>query len=208
MKKNKRLVTVLVLGACVLSVFAVRTLKPHPDQVLKMRNAERSLGDEKAKLWITEYFDYQCPPCAMAGALLERAMKDHPGQIYLQVRYFPLPAHKNALKAALYAECVTRQKGKFWGYHEQVFRSQNEWNQDPYPEIRFAAYADSAGADVKKVEACVQDPATEKTVLDEKAKAQEIGVKMTPSFFVNGKLVVGVKALLDEMDAFFGAQGK
>ncbi len=205
MRKNKWFLTGIVLSACVVSVLATRALKPHPDEVLKKRIAERSKGEEKAKLWITEYFDYQCPPCAKAAAFLETAMAEHPGQIYLQVRNFPQPGHKNALKAARYAECVSHQKGKFWTYHDELFKNQAQWSQDPYADIRFAAYAEGMGLDVKKLDACVHDPAAEKTVLDEKKKAEEIGVRQTPSFFVNGKLVVGVKALEGELDAFFGA---
>ena len=208
MKKNRSSATVLVVLACVASVFAVRFLKPDLAELWKKSITERSLGLDKSPLWITEYFDYQCPPCANARAVLEQAIAEHPGQVYLQVRFFPLPGHKNAMKAASYAECASRQKGKFWKFHEEVFKHQAEWAQDPYPQIKFAAYAEAAGLDLARLDRCANGPAVEKAVLDEKKKAEELGVKITPTFFLNGKMLVGVNDLRTELKAFFEKQGK
>lgn len=204
MLKNKTLVTAVVLLFCVSAVFLAKTLKPNPEIILKQRIAERSLGSEKAPLWVTEYFDYQCPPCAAARETLETIFKEHPGQVYLQARFYPLPTHMNAMKAALYAECASRQKGKFWKFHEQLFDHQLDWAMDEYAAIKFASYAESAGLDVGRLDACTHDPETEKTVLEEKKKGADLGVTITPSFFVNGKIVVGKTALKNEVDAFFG----
>src|SRR6185295_4383525 len=115
---------------CVGAVFLFRGFKPNPEELLKKRTTERSLGDSKAALWITEYFDYQCPPCASARKVLEDAMEEHPGKIYLQVRYFPLPMHKNSLKAAVAGDCASRQPGKFWKFHKAIFEHQSEWAMD------------------------------------------------------------------------------
>lgn len=199
MKIGRNLRTALVLAVCVGAVFGVRAFKPHPDTVLKQRASERSLGDEKAPFWVTEYFDYQCPPCARARDVLEKAMADHPGKIYLQARYFPLPGHKHAMKAAVYAECVSRQKGKFWAFHDEMLKKQAEWTHDPYAALKFAAYAEKAGADIGRLDACSHDPKTEEMVLEEKKKAQELGVQSTPTFFVNGKIAVGIDGLEKEL---------
>lgn len=203
MLKNKSLATAAVLFFCVSAVFLAKTLKPNPEVILKQRIAERSLGSEKAPLWVTEYFDYQCPPCAAARATLETALKERPGQIYLQARFYPLPAHKNAMKAALYAECASRQKGKFWKFHDELFDHQTDWAMDEYAAIKFASYAEDSGLDVAQLDTCTHDPETEKTILEEKKKGTDLGVTITPSFFVNGKIVVGKTALKNEIDVFF-----
>ncbi len=200
---KKILVTLAVVSLSVGAILVFRAFRPDPDLLLKQRNSERALGSEKAPVWVTEYFDYQCPPCAMASEALKKAMETHSGQIYLQARFFPLPVHKNAMKAALFAECASHQKGKFWALHEEIFKHQNEWATDNYAGFRFTSYAESVGLDLQKLEACVQDPGTEKTVLDEKKKAEEIGVVMTPTFYVNGKIAVGVKAMMAALDEAF-----
>ncbi len=203
MLKNKTVVTAIVLIACFGSVLFIRALRPNPEVVLKQRIAERSVGSEKAPLWITEYFDYQCPPCATARHVLDGAIREHPGQIYLQARFFPLPAHKNGMKAARYAECAARQKGKFWKFHEELFKNQADWAMDDYAQIKFVSYAQSAELNLKELNACVLDPETEKAVIEEKKKGADLGVQITPSFFVNGKIVVGTNGLMDELKAYF-----
>ena len=117
------------------------------------------------------------------------------------MRYFPLPAHRNAMKAAIHAECATRQSGKFLKFHDLVFDHQAEWVREAYPELKFLTYGEETGLELTRWDACTKDPATEKFVTDEKKEGEKLGVKITPSFFVNGKLIVGAKVLLDELNA-------
>ncbi len=208
MRRNRAVLTAEVLALCVGLVLLFRVLNPDPAVLMKKRAAERAEGDPKAKVWITEYFDYQCPPCANAYFLLSDWMKKNPGKAYLQVRYFPLPAHKNSMKAAIHAECATRQTGKFWLMHHLIFQHQSEWANEAYPELKYLAYAQQAGLDLERWDACTKDPATEKALRDEKAEAEKLGVKITPTFFVNGKMVVGTNELVKELDAAVAAEEK
>ena len=199
--RHKFLFKILIVIVCVGSVFVARVLKPNSEELLKKRVAERSLGDPKAPIQVVEYFDYQCPPCSTVRAVLDDWMIKHPGKIYLQLRYYPLAAHSHALKAALYAECAARQEGKFFKFHNLLFDHQTEWAREAYPQLKFLIYAEKAELALSRFDVCVKDPEIEKFVNEERAKADSLGVKITPSFFVNGKMVVGVKALLEELDA-------
>ena len=91
---------------------------------------------------------------------------------------------------------------KFWKLHHELFNHQAEWANDNYAAIRFESYAQSAGLDTKKIDVCVSDPATEKSVLEEKAAGQKLGIMTTPSFFINGKLYVGTNGLNEAVSAF------
>ncbi len=199
MLRKKIITTLLVIGLCVGSIFGIRALKPNSDEVMKKRLAERSTGNSNSKTWITEYFDYQCPPCSMAAMVLREHLKAKPDSIYLQVRYFPLPGHPHAMKTATYAECASRQPGKFWKFHELLFSHQKDWAVEKYPELKFLEYAKEAGLDLEKWDRCTKDPEVPKFIADEKSRAVELGVSTTPSFFVNGELVVGVKGLQDTL---------
>ena len=204
MLKNKFLATGVVVFLCASAVLAARLSRPGPEEILRRSFAERATGDPQAPVSIVEYFDYQCPPCALAHEMLDEAIKKHPGKIRLEVRYMPWPAHQNALKAATYADCLSRQKGKFWPFSDLVFDHQQEWAHDPYADVRFVSYAGSVGADLRALDGCVKDPATEKTILDEKEKGLALGIQTTPSFYINGQLVVGndgLKAELDKLEA-------
>ena len=199
MPKNKLLATALLILLCVGVVSALRMMRPSPESLLKKRIAERSLGPSNAPVQIEEYLDYQCPPCGTARKLIDEAMKKYPGKIHLQVHYFPLPSHRNGLTAAVHAECVSRQKGKYWKFHEQLFEHQPEWANDAYAELKLLNYAQESGMDLKVWDVCVKDPETAKFVLDEKAKGAALGVATTPSFFINGKLSVGTNGLMEEL---------
>ncbi len=199
MLRKKIITTLLVVGLCVAFIVGMRTFKPNPEEVMKKRLAERSAGNPESKMWITEYFDYQCPPCSLASLRLSEHLKTKPDSIYLQLRYYPLQNHPHAMKAATYAECASRQPGKFWKFHDLLMSKQKEWSMDKYPELKFLEYAKAAGLDLEKWDRCTKDPEISKFITDEKAKATELGVKITPSFFVNGELVVGVKGLQEAL---------
>ena len=196
--KNKLTVTVAVLFVCVAPILALKIFALKESKGLDKRTLARSKGDSHAPVWITEYFDYQCPACRTAHDTLDKYFQKYPKQLYLQVRFFPLPAHKYGLKTALYAECAARQN-KFWKFHDLVFENQTSWSALPDAEPVFKDYARLAGMDLKKCEACLKDPETEKAVMEEKGKASALGVQITPTAYVNGKIFAGAQAINAEL---------
>lgn len=204
--KNKSLTTIAIIALCAGVVFLVRSQALNPEEMLKRRIAERSTGEAKAKAHVTEYFDYQCPPCANANKILHDWMEKNPGKIYLEVRYFPLPSHRFSMKAAVHAECASRQKEKFWKFHNELFEHQPEWVSSDYPELKFLTYAQTADLELTRWDACTKDANVEKFIIEEKAQAEKIGVKITPTFFVNGKMVVGTQGLTEELNAIANAK--
>ena len=46
-------------------------------------------------------------------------------------------------------------------------------------------------------------PEAAKTIENDRLLGQSLGVQSTPTYFINNKMVVGVKSLKDELDAFF-----
>ncbi len=160
----------------------------------------RSKGNPNALLWIVEYSDYQCPSCRTAYYLLEDAMKTTPSKIYLQARFYPLSHHKYGLKSAIYAYAAAKQD-KFWPFHAILFEKQPEWSQAPVEKIDglFEGYAKEAGLDVKKLAAAAEDPKSKEAVFEENEKGRSLGINITPTFFMNGKMVAGVNVFKEEI---------
>lgn len=205
---RKILTTLAVLVLAAGAVFTARYFfAPSGTLSADKRSLLRSKGDPDARLWIVECIDYQCKACAAASKMLEEAMKDHPKEIYLQVRFHPLTKHAYALKAAIYAECAARQ-GKFWPFHKLLFEDQDIWSEAPESEIDaiFEGYAQSVGIPERIVRACVANPKIKETVLEEVAAQKEAGVRITPSFFVNGELAAGFFEMKDRLDREFGEE--
>ena len=166
------------------------------------RILNRSQGSPNAPVWIVEYMDYQCPACRTAFLVIDTALRQYPSQNYFQVRFHPIKQHSHGLESAIYSECAMRQK-KFWEFHRLLFENQKEWEDLILIEDKFHAYAQRAGLNLVALDACVADPLTSETVLKENADSVALGVNTTPTFFVNGKMVAGIKEMKAELKKLF-----
>lgn len=203
--KAKFIVTLAVLAAAVGTVYAARAAAPKGALMQEQRLARRSRGNPEAPIWVVEYADFQCPSCRASFPLLDAYFKINPGKIYWQLRSYPLfMTHRYALKSAIYAECASSQ-GRFWPFSEALFRQQDAWKDSPDADALFHGYARDAGLDLNKLDACVDDPATKQTLIDEKEAASALGVRLTPTFFINGKMVVGDQPLKEALDQALAA---
>ncbi len=169
--------------------------------MLDSRILNRSRGNPAAPIWAVEYMDYQCPSCRIAFKILDAYMKENPSKLYLQVRFHPLKQHPHGLETAIYAECATRQN-KFWEFHRLLFENQSVWKDMNYATGVFHDYAHQAGMDLKKLDSCLTNPMTKEKVLEESAASKELGIDSTPTVFINGKMIVGHKPLLEELKNF------
>lgn len=141
-------------------------------------------GSESAPVTIVEFSDYQCPFCARSEVLIEQVLREHGGKVRFVYKHFPLLSiHPQALPAALAAAAADRQ-GKFWEMHAILFANQRALQ----PE-QLKGYAEQLGLDVEKFEADRQAPEVRKLVQDDVRLAQQLGVRGTPTIFVNGKLL-------------------
>ena len=208
---KKFLATGVLLLFCVAAVAAGRHFfAPQARFTSQERDFLRSRGEPKAGLWIVEYLDYQCASCKIGSGILKDFMERYPGKIYLQVRFYPLVMnHRHALKAALYAECAARQ-GRFWPFHELLLEKQEAWSNLPDTAVDavFENVAREAGVDTGKLLKGLENPSVKQAVMDEKDKAKAMGVNVTPTFYMNGRMVVGQDLLKVELERYFGGSEK
>ena len=145
-------------------------------------------GGDSAKVTIVEFSDFQCPYCAEGSKVLKSLKEKYGNKIRVAMKQFPLPFHTQAKGASIAALCVNKQDtGKFWKMHDQLFADQSKLSADD-----LKATAKSLGVDMEKYEACLKDKAIQAQVSKDIDHGKELGVKSTPTFFVNGQLVRGV----------------
>ena len=70
-------------------------------------------------------------------------------------------------------------------------------------EALFHAYAREAALDKGKLDACLEDNSVLEEIRAGKDSAKSMGIQSTPTFFFNGKMVVGVRAMKEELDTYF-----
>jgi len=168
------------------------------------------LGSADAKVLMIEFGDYQCPSCRMFWKDVEpRLKKDYidTGKVKLVFRDFPLmQIHPEALLAAMAVDCAGEQ-GKYWQYHDKVFREQYNRGDDI---IRMKAadlkkWAKEIGIDQPKFDECLDSEKFKGEVMKDKADGDAAGVQGTPTFFINGRVMGGAqqyqeyKKLIDEL---------
>ena len=139
----------------------------------------------------TLYTDYQCPYCAKAEPKFEEAAKKLDGVLNVTARHMPLSMHANAALAVEAAEA----QGKHLEMANKLFATQNDWkNIKERDKLRtlFNDYAKELGLNVEEFDKVLLASDTVKPIQRDYDHAVKIGVKGTPTFAVNDKVVEGL----------------
>jgi protein-disulfide isomerase len=149
-----------------------------------------SMGPADAPVTVVEFADLQCPHCREA----DDAVKGLVGQYKIRLVYkdFPLSSiHPWAETAAIGARCAYMQSPDvFWKVHDAVFANQDSIVVDNIQE-KLAEFAAQAGLNASAFKACMSSPEAAKAVKANHDDGVELGVDGTPTFFVNGRPLVG-----------------
>jgi protein-disulfide isomerase len=144
------------------------------------------LGPENAPVTIEEFGDFQCPPCGKLSEPINQLQKKF--NLRVIYRNFPLPNHKWAKDAACAAESAGRQ-GKFWQMHDLLYREQAVWSQSSDARALFQAYAAMLQLDFSKFKEDMDDPEVQRQIETDHERGVAIGVKTTPTIFLNNEAV-------------------
>jgi protein-disulfide isomerase len=147
------------------------------------------LGPADAPITIVEFSDYECPFCIkFHGEVLGRLLEVYGGEIQFVYRDFPLTSlHPNAFTAALAANCAGEQ-GRYYEYHDALFSGRYGLGAGAYEQ-----YAAELGLDIGLFNACYESNKYEGEVQADFDFAAQLGVRSTPTFFINGIAVVGAQ---------------
>ncbi len=112
---------------------------------------------------------------------MEQILKAYPNDVKFVYKNYPLPFHKQAMPAAKAAIAAGKQ-GKFWEMHDKIFSDYRNMNQ-----TLFEKWAGEIGIDVEQFKSDMESPQTTALITEEMKQAQKVGVRGTPTFFINGK---------------------
>jgi protein-disulfide isomerase len=141
---------------------------------------DHSQGAAEAPVTIIEYGDFECPYCGKAYPLLKRLREELGDQIRLIYRHFPLNSvHPHASVAAQAAEAAGAQ-GKFWEMHSMLFE-----HQDALENVDFDQYALRLGLEVYRFRADLSSERFSRRVQRDFESGTRLGVRKTPTLFVN-----------------------
>ncbi len=178
--------------------------KPGPD-------GDIVLGSDKAPVTIIEYASMTCPHCAHFSDTTFPELKKRyidTGKVRFIFREFPFD--KVAAAAFMLARCAGKDGGseRYMAVVETLFAKQLEWVVNE-PRAPLENIARQFGFTDETFKRCL----TNQTVLDgieavRDRAVQKLGVNSTPTFFVNGKKLVGdqpIDTLAKEIDPYLKA---
>ena len=199
----------LLVGALVLAGGATQ---PNWNNTVVETDAGHRIGNPEAKLQLTEFVSYTCPHCAHfadEGDPVLKILYVHTGKVAVEIRHFlrdPVD-----LTAALMAQCG--EPSRFALNHSALMASQSKWlplmgsaspaqiqrwtNPDPAAARRaiasdfgFYKMMEGRGYRVTDLDKCISDNARAMELAKAtRADAQKFGIRGTPSFAINGKLL-------------------
>jgi protein-disulfide isomerase len=114
-------------------------------------------------------------------------MKLYDGRVRLVFRDLPLPSHPLARPAHEAARCAGAL-GRYWPYHDRLFAAQPAFERDD-----LVRYAVEVGLAREAFERCLDQRRFASAVEADVAQARALGVRSTPTFFINGRPLVGAQ---------------
>ena len=151
-----------------------------------------AIGQPTAAVTIEEFADFQCPSCATAHPVMKEIQGVYAGnnKVRFIFRHLPLSIHDKAMDAASAVEAAGMQgQPKFWALMDQMMTNQQAWANAPnYKEI-WRGYAEKVGLNVQQWEADAGGMGTRGRIELDMARANAIGVRSTPTVYINNKPV-------------------
>jgi protein-disulfide isomerase len=148
-----------------------------------------SRGPQSAPVNLVLFSDFQCPYCRK----LETMMAAEPlltsnDKIRLVFRYMPLSGHDWAQPAAEAAACAAFQnETAFWSLHDALFAHQQTIKKDTAAAAILDLAAGIHGLDIKQFDTCVEQQMSLGAVIRDRDLASRLGVRGTPTLFLNGE---------------------
>lgn len=154
------------------------------------------LGPADAPVTIVEFSDYQCPFCKrFRDQTFDQLLATYEGKVRFAYREFPLSSiHPEAQKASEAALCAGDQE-QYWRMHDELFARQAEWANSPTAVDTFKAFAAEMGLDTDQFNECLDTDTYSERVLADFQDGTRYGVRGTPTFFINGRVLVGAQPL-------------
>jgi protein-disulfide isomerase len=163
-----------------------------------------SFGPANAKVQVVEFSDFQCPYCSRAAGVVHQIKEKYGDRVRFTFRQFPLPMHPNA-RMASEAALAANSQGKFWEYHDRLFKNQSQ--------------LDRAGLEEQAKQTGLNMPAFKKSLDEHKYAAtvdadvqlgEKVQVSGTPSMFINGERVANptsFEAVAEMIESALKGQG-
>lgn len=151
-------------------------------------------GPADAPVTIVEFSDFQCPFCRRFEQIQREALATEASRVRIVFHHLPLSIHSWARTAAEGAACAQLQgSDAFWAVHDQLFENQASLTPENI-KSKLVEYAKvSKKLDMQSFQQCMENEMSLGLVLKDMNLASAYQVNGTPTLFINGRRLQGVK---------------
>jgi protein-disulfide isomerase len=146
-------------------------------------------GDPSAPVVLEEFGDFECRPCSLVWAILQKLEPEFDKQLVVVFREHPLKMHHFAFDAARAAEAAGLQ-GRFWEMHDALYRNRDTWTTAAFVRQYLNDYARDLELDVDRFKQDCESPAVAARIVADQDRGDSLGVDRTPILYVNGEKVL------------------
>jgi protein-disulfide isomerase len=157
-------------------------------------------GPESAAVTLVEFADFECPFCQRLAPELDALWEKRKGAVRFVYKFMPLSMHPHGEIAAR-AAIAAHAQGKFWEMHHQLFANGEHLDPTDLDE-----YAKAIGLDVDRFRRDMQSPATSARIDADRKLADTLGVKGTPTLYIDGREYDTKLDMSDWVDAEIAAR--
>lgn len=186
-KENMRIRQALLVWLRRQTDIRISLPPPEPPILTVDTGHDPDVGPADAPITIIEFSDFQCPYCKKSVSELKELRRIYGERIRHVYRDYPGPTHPHAQTAAEAARCAGEQ-GKFWDYHDLLFE-----RQSPGTGWDYADLAHELRLQQDAFLQCLQTGRYRQAVLEDLQDGIALGITSTPTFFINGRPLVGAR---------------
>lgn len=175
-----------------------RARSVHPfERVEKFASLRKSLcmGDPKAPVQVVVFADLDCPFCKVVSPALRRMLPGLGNKVAFFYLLYPVKGHGEVAVQTSKAALAAADQGKFWEFHDRMYEK-----FEAHSDKDIEGYVKDLGMDWERFAKVWKHPKIEKAVSDSKKEGLALGVKSTPTIFINGKRYYGDKSELELKD--------
>lgn len=165
-------------------------------------NRDHVLGPPDAEMTLVEYGSYACPQCHAVHEVVEALRSRFGDRMRYVFRHLPVAGSADASRSAELAEYASQTTGQFWEVHEALMERGPAFSEADFGRITRDHHLQPSSA-VHQAELT----AAQSRVLEDTESAQRCGVRVTPTFFINGRRYAGTWDESSLADAMLGSLG-
>jgi protein-disulfide isomerase len=162
---------------------------PENDRVAIGVGDDPSIGPDDAPVTIIEFADFNCGFCRrFHDEIFPMLLAEYQDDILFVYRDFPVVGGGAVGAAAAHAANCAGEQDAYWEYHDALYSGMYSLNDDG-----FAMYAEDLNLDLEAFDECQESNRYDDEVLEDYTDARAVNVSGTPTFFINGRRLIGAQ---------------